>query len=235
MWWLLGGVVAYAADPSPAVMGFSARPDSEISASVHAFSLVAVLGNSQSFHAAGLRGRVPIGQRVSFEALGVGFSDEFCSMSRGCTRRAGGEIVGRLGVSILEGPHVRVTPYAGLGTLGEAGMALWWSPGQGRVEVDLSASVAWNMRTLILGAANTSVDVDNGGRTYTSLQPGWMLPEAGVTVHLDSRDWHHLRFGQFGPMPAMTYRFEPDPIALEVTFGTLLFVSMAQFGVGVSF
>ncbi len=235
MWWL-GGVVAQAADPSPALMGFSARPDSEISASVHGFSMVLSAQNSQNVNAGGLRGRVPVGRRVSFEVLGAGYRGESCSNLRGvCSRSGGGEIVGRLGVSILEGSHVRVTPYAGLGTLGEAGVALWWSPGEGRVELDLSASVAWDMRTLIPGAPNDWEDVENDGQSYTSLQPAWMLPEGGVTVHLDTRDIHHLRIGQLGPMPTMTYRFEPGPVSMEVTFGTILFVSVGQFGLGVAF
>ncbi|MEZ4317538.1 MAG: hypothetical protein R3F61_08535 [Myxococcota bacterium] len=229
---------ASAADGQPGFAGFSARPNDEAFVEASGYGVVVGLPFARGEVATGAmtRGTVRLSERVTadlraqatrLQGCGVGFDLR-------CHDDLAVDGTVRLGVAVLDRSSVRVLPYVGAGTTLEAGVAAWWRSRDSRFELDFSWGVAFETLALLPGEPKTWSEVRDPPPNLFVHEIA-SLPELGLTVHLDQRDLHHLRFGHLAHIPTLTYRVDPGRVGMELTGGVCIAGAVLTGGIAATF
>lgn len=228
---------AQAADDLPGLFAFSARPaDTVVVEGTGYGAIVGLPFGAESAVGGMARGRIGLSRRVSVDLRAGGTHAEGCGVvPNGFDTRCRFETlvdgVARLGVAAIAAPRFRLVPYVGVGTSVEAGVAAWWQSVDERFELDVAWGPAWRTEALIPGEPGSWSEV-NDPAPNLRIRPESSVPELGLTVHLDARDLHHLRFGHFAWVPTITYRADPGKLSLELTAGAMPFGAVLYGGAG---
>ncbi len=227
-------------DPQPGVLAFSAQPGGETwnptRAHVETRGVATVVGmpfsGSLVEYGGDVRGRIATGRLVVDGRFGA-LQSEDCLGFR-CDY--GGQVDGavRLGVAVVDGSRVRVVPYIGTGTVSELGLAFWWRSPDGRFEFDFAGGAAVSSRELFPFEPNSWAEISDGPVSFV-YEESRMLPEMGLTLHIDGAGAHHVRFGHFGPIPTLTWRSDPGRIAIELTAGAAVMGALVTGSFGGTF